>query len=109
MADFADDAQAMEELALSHAIASARKTGERQLAPRGFCYNCDDLLKKVKVKVVEKQPVDGKEIEVPVMVKTMVDGVEVEVQKEEEQDVKLFCDEFCSEDWHKRTKIQSRR
>ena len=94
MADFADDAQAMEELALSHAIASARKTGERQLAPRGFCYNCDEHLEKVKVMVP---------------VKKMVDGEEVEVMQEEAQDVKLFCDEYCSEDWHKRTKIQSRR
>jgi hypothetical protein len=94
MADFADDAQAMEELALSHAIAGARKTGERQLAPRGFCYNCEETLAKVQVKVV---------------VKKIVNGEEVDVEQEEAQDVKLFCDEFCSEDWHKRTKIQSRR
>jgi hypothetical protein len=75
MADFADDAQAMEELALSHAIASARKTGERQLAPRGSCYNCDERF----------------------------------TNKNGTPDERLFCDEFCSEDWHKRTKIQSRR
>jgi hypothetical protein len=76
MADFADDAQAMEELALSHAIASARKTGERQLAPRGSCYNCEEVLKNADGSADEKR---------------------------------LFCDEFCSEDWHKRSKIQNKR
>jgi hypothetical protein len=43
------------------------------------------------------------------VVKKIVNGEEVDVEQEEAQDVKLFCDEFCSEDWHKRTKIQSRR
>lgn len=39
MADEADHAQELEQLALDHALA-ARRPGVR-LAPRGFCHNCN--------------------------------------------------------------------
>lgn len=47
MADEADMAQELEELALKHALAH-RKEGVH-LAPKGSCYNCDEPLKAKKV------------------------------------------------------------
>lgn len=47
MADEADMAQELEELALKHALAN-RKEGVT-LPPKGTCYNCDEGLKPVKV------------------------------------------------------------
>jgi hypothetical protein len=47
MADEADMAQELEELALKHALAN-RKEGVH-LPPKGYCYNCDESLKPHKV------------------------------------------------------------
>lgn len=48
MADFADEGQALEELALQQALENHRKnTAERKLLPRGLCYNCDEPLEVV--------------------------------------------------------------
>jgi len=47
MADEADKAKELEELALKHALAH-RKEGV-QLSPKGSCYNCDEALKPIKV------------------------------------------------------------
>lgn len=48
MADEADHAQEMEQLALEQAL--ARRMQGENLMPNGFCYNCHDPLKPVKVK-----------------------------------------------------------
>ena len=105
MADFADDAQAMEELALSHAIAQARKTGERQLTPCGTCYNCGEPL-------YEDEPIrgDGLAVESGDIEAVANEGPgEGANDSETPRPTKLFCDEFCSEDWHKRAKLMARR
>lgn len=48
MADFADDGQVMEELALQRALEAQRKAAEGpKLPPRGFCYNCEEPLEKI--------------------------------------------------------------
>lgn len=71
MADFADEGQALEELALQQALDNHRKAAaERKLMPRGLCYNCDEELEQV----------NG-------------------------QDVKLFCNVDCTEDWEYRMKL----
>jgi len=70
MADFADEGQAMEELALQQALALHRRAmAERKVIPTGACHNCEEPL----------TPVNG-------------------------QNVQLFCDVHCSQDWELRTK-----
>ena len=43
MADEADIAHELEQLALTHAL--AYRKGGNSLHPRGFCYNCDEPLR----------------------------------------------------------------
>ncbi|MBC8738524.1 hypothetical protein F6X40_17330 [Paraburkholderia sp. UCT31] len=52
MPDFADDASALEELALQQALQAHRNKG-RQLAPKGTCHFCDSPLEKVEGKDVQ--------------------------------------------------------
>lgn len=54
MADEADMAKELEELALKHALAHRKVVVS--LFPKGFCYNCDEQLKS-EIKDSERQHV----------------------------------------------------
>jgi hypothetical protein len=47
MADEADQAHELEQLALRHAL--AHRKGGANLPPKGTCYNCDEPLKPIQV------------------------------------------------------------
>lgn len=74
MADEADIANDLAELALQQALIAARNTASNlRLTPRGTCYNCEESL----------EPIDG-------------------------QDVKIFCDADCADDWERVRAAQAR-